>query len=76
MTAMFRTILLWLTFVFACFLPASALTPTASENCIWGIFSIGYDATTIELTDLGNRTGTSTSREKGDRYIYWLEEGP
>ena len=54
-------IILWLTLAFACFLPASALTPSAPENCVWEIFTIGYDAPVAEATDLENRTETSTS---------------
>ena len=54
-------IILWLAFIFACLLPVSALTPTTPENSVWEIFSTGYDATTAEVTDAGNRTGTSTS---------------
>jgi hypothetical protein len=56
-----KQIILWLTLAFACFLPAPALTPTAPENHAWKIFSIGYDAAFTEVTDLGNRTETSTS---------------
>jgi hypothetical protein len=44
-----------------CFLPASALTPSAPENPIWEIFSIGYDAPTTEVTDIVSRAETSTS---------------
>ena len=60
MSAM-KTIVAWLLLVFACFLPASALTQTAPENCAWEIFSIGYDAPPAEATDIGNRAETSTS---------------
>jgi hypothetical protein len=56
-----KRIILWLILVFAFFLPASALTPTAPENCVWEISSIEYDSPITEATDLGNRTETSTS---------------
>lgn len=56
-----KQILLWLALAFACFVPASALTPTAPENSIWEIFNIGYDAPTVEATDLANRTETPIS---------------
>ena len=56
-----KTLIIWLTLAFACFLSASALTPTLPENRIWEIFSIGYDAAVTEATDLGNRTETPTS---------------
>ncbi len=56
-----KTIILWLALAFACFLPAFALTPSAPENHVWEIFTIGYDAPVTEATDLGNHTVTSTS---------------
>lgn len=56
-----KQIILWLAFICACFLPASALTPTAPENRVWEIFSTGYDAAVTEATDLGNLTETPTS---------------
>lgn len=56
-----KTLILWLTLTFAGFLPASALIIIVPENCIWEIFSIGYDAPTAEATDHENRTETSTS---------------
>jgi hypothetical protein len=55
------TLILWLAFFAACFLPASALTLTAPENRVWEIFSTGYDTAIAEVTDLGSRTETSTS---------------
>jgi len=54
-------IILWLAFILGCFLPTSALTPSAPENRTWEIFSIGYDEAMTEGTGLGNRTETSTS---------------
>jgi hypothetical protein len=56
-----KRMLLWLVAAIACFLPASALTPSAPENRIWEIFSTGYDAATTETTDTCNRTETPTS---------------
>jgi hypothetical protein len=58
---MAKQIILWLAFILAAFLPASALTLTAPENRIWEIFSTGYDSAIAEATDLGSRTETSTS---------------
>jgi hypothetical protein len=45
-----KQIILWLAFILACFLPASALTSTASANCTWQIVSTGYDADNPEAT--------------------------
>jgi hypothetical protein len=59
--AIAKSTILWLMLALACFLPASALTPSAPENCVSEIFSIGYDAPTAEATDLGSSTETSTS---------------
>lgn len=56
-----KSIILWLAFIIAGLLPASALTSFAPENCVWEIFSIGYDAAITEATNLGNRTQTPTS---------------
>jgi hypothetical protein len=47
-----KRIMMLQAFIFACFLPASALAPTARENRVWEIVSIGYDAPTAEVTDL------------------------
>ena len=60
-TAKVKMAFLWLAFAVACLLPASALTPTAPENRVWEILSIGYDAASAEATDLESRTETSTS---------------
>ena len=56
-----KQIILWLTVLFACLLPASALTPCTSETSVWEISSIGYDAPTTEVTDLASRAETPTS---------------
>lgn len=56
-----KGLILLLALAFACFLPASALSPSAPQNRVWEIFSIGYDAPVTEATALGNRTETSTS---------------
>jgi hypothetical protein len=56
-----KQIILWLAFIVASFLPASALSPTAPETRVWEIFSIGYDAPTTQVADLESRTETSTS---------------
>ncbi len=45
-----RQLILWLAFLLAGFLPASALTPSAPENPVWEIFSNGYDAASPEAT--------------------------
>jgi hypothetical protein len=37
-----KQIILWLTVLFACLLPASALTPCTSETSVWESFSIGH----------------------------------
>jgi hypothetical protein len=55
-----KTIILWLTFFFACFLPASAPTITAPEKRIWVIFSIGYDAAPTEVTNTYDRSAAPT----------------
>jgi hypothetical protein len=41
-------IILWLLLLFACFVPASALALAASENYVWEIFTVGYDAAVPE----------------------------
>jgi hypothetical protein len=38
-----KLIIIWLALAFTCFLPASALTPTATENRVWEISTVGYD---------------------------------
>ncbi len=58
---MLRGIALFLALIWVCILPASALTPSTPENCIWKIFSIGYDSVTAEATQLESHTETSTS---------------
>ena len=61
LTGAAKQIILCLLLALSCLLPASALSSTTPENRVWEIFSIGYDAPTAEVTDLGNHTETSTS---------------
>jgi len=53
-------LILWLAFILACFLPPSAFTPTAPENCVWEIFSTWYDAAATEANSTYDRSAAST----------------